>query len=344
MVFEDQDPEVAEPVVAGGRQRHVVCHAERQRVRPGHDIEQERQVPGRARHRSDHGEVQFRRQGRRGGRHHPAGRREPDGRLVCVDTTEVCRGAKRSGEVGADGQRAEPGRQGRGRSAGGSTRRTTVIPGVVGGAVDPVEGLDVLQPHGHVGLAEHDRARGLEPGDLYRVLGRQVVAVRRHAPSGGQSGDVVRLLDRHRDAEQRSDVAAGACLVRVTCRGPGAVEVRHTDRVDRLVVPLDARDRFIGQLRRGHFTGAQGSAEFFGCSKVPVHDGDRTGGCEKPRNVARRNGVGTWNGGVSGRRRPPTRVPGPRTARHALPTQEQLQLQQFGGGAQQKDALTSVMP
>ncbi|PJN01603.1 hypothetical protein CG740_17560 [Streptomyces sp. CB01201] len=27
-----------------------------------------------------------------------------------------------------------------------------------------------------------------------------------------------------------------------------------------------------------------------------------------------------------------------------LPTQEQLQLQQFGGGAQQKEALTSVMP
>lgn len=39
-----------------------------------------------------------------------------------------------------------------------------------------------------------------------------------------------------------------------------------------------------------------------------------------------------------------TRVPGRLPARHALPAQEQLQLQQFGGGAQQKDALASVMP
>ncbi|WP_244203264.1 amidase family protein, partial [Streptomyces rhizosphaericus] len=46
MVVEDQDPEVAESLVAGGRQGHLVCHTERQRVRSGHDVEQERQVAG----------------------------------------------------------------------------------------------------------------------------------------------------------------------------------------------------------------------------------------------------------------------------------------------------------
>jgi hypothetical protein len=65
MLVEDQDPEVAEPLVARGRQRHVVRHAERQRVRPGYHVEQEREVAGGARHRPDHGEVQVDRQRRR---------------------------------------------------------------------------------------------------------------------------------------------------------------------------------------------------------------------------------------------------------------------------------------
>jgi len=89
-----------------------------------------------------------------------------------------------------------------------------------------------------------------------------VVPVRGHAPRRGQPGDVVRLLDRHRDAEQRPVLAAGACLVGGARGGPGAVEVRHADRVDGLVVPFDTGDRLVGQFRRGHVTGAQGGGEF----------------------------------------------------------------------------------
>ncbi len=113
MLLEDQDPEVAEPFVARGRQRQVVRHTERQRVRSGHDVEQEREVAGSARHRTDDGEVNVGRQGRRGRRDHTAARRQPECRLVCVDTAEVCGGAQRTGDVRADGQRAESGRQGR---------------------------------------------------------------------------------------------------------------------------------------------------------------------------------------------------------------------------------------
>jgi hypothetical protein len=36
MLLENQDPEVADPLVPRGRQRHVVRHAARQRVRSGH--------------------------------------------------------------------------------------------------------------------------------------------------------------------------------------------------------------------------------------------------------------------------------------------------------------------
>lgn len=56
MLVENQDPEVAEPLGARGRQRQVVRFAERPRVR-SHDVEQEREVAGSARHRTDDGEV-----------------------------------------------------------------------------------------------------------------------------------------------------------------------------------------------------------------------------------------------------------------------------------------------
>ncbi len=186
-------------------------------------------------------------------------------------------GAQRTADVGADGQRAESARQGRRRSAGGSARRAAVVPRVVGRAVDLVETLDVLQPQGHIGLAEHHRAGGLDPRHLHRVLGRHEVPVLGHAPGRGQPGDVVGLLDRHRNAEQRSVLAAGTRLVGAARGGPRAVEVRHTDRVDHLVVPLDTGDRLVGQFHRGHFTGTQRGRQLFSRLKTPLHESDPNG-------------------------------------------------------------------
>jgi hypothetical protein len=113
MLVEDQDTEVAEPLVARRRQRQVVRHTERQRVRTGHYVEQEREVAGSARHRTDNGEVKVDRQCRRVRRDHTAIRRQPECRLVSVDTAEMRGSAQRTGDVGADGQRAESRRQGR---------------------------------------------------------------------------------------------------------------------------------------------------------------------------------------------------------------------------------------
>lgn len=113
MFVEDQHPEVAEPFVARGRQPQLVRHAERQRIRSGHDVEQEGEVAGGARHRTDDGEVEVDRQGRCGRRDHPAAGRQPECRLVCVDTAEVRGGAQRTADVGADRQRAESARQSR---------------------------------------------------------------------------------------------------------------------------------------------------------------------------------------------------------------------------------------
>lgn len=273
---------VAEPIVARGRQGHVVGLAERQRVRSGHDVEQEREVAGGARHRTDDGEVVVDRQGGPWWRDHAAGRRQSERRLVRVDTAEVRGGAQRTGEVGAHGERAEPGRQGRRRSAGGPARRAFAVPRVVGGAVDLVEALQILQTQRDIGLAEHHRACGLEPRHLHRVLGRCEVPVLRHAPGRGHPGHVVALLDRDRNTQQRPILAPAERLVGMTRRRPGSIEVGHADRVDLPVVPLDPGDRRLGQFRRGHLTSAQRGRQLFGRPQVLIHGSDANGMPRRP--------------------------------------------------------------
>ncbi len=272
---------------AGGRAvGQAVGHAERQRVRAGHDVEQEGEVAGAACHRADDREVGLGGVRRRGRRDHAPARGQAEGRLVGVDAAEVRGGAQRTGDVRPDGQRAEPGRQGRRRSAGRTARRTGVVPGVVGGAVDVVEALHILEGRRHVGLAEDHRARLPEPRHLHRVLGGDVVPVCRDAPGRGQPGDVVRLLDRHRQPEQRPVLASGACLVGGVCGGPCPVEVRYADGVDGLVVPLDTGDRLVGQFHRGDITGAQRGHEFLGRRKVlSIHGIDRNDHPDEPRNA-----------------------------------------------------------
>ncbi len=261
--------------MARGRQRHPVRHAERERVRPGHDVEQQPEVAGRARHRADNRQVPVDRQRGHGRRDHAPARRQPERRLVRVDPAEVGGGAQRTGDVGPDGQRPEPARQRRRRPSGGATGCTSLVPGVVGGPVHLVEALHVLQPQRHVGLAQHHRTRRPEPRHLHRVLGGYVVTVLGHPPGRGQPGDVVRLLDRHGDAQQRPLPAPGARPVGGAGGLAGAVEVRHAYRVDRPVVPLDTGDGGIGQLHRGHVTGAQGAEQTLGGRKGQVHARDR---------------------------------------------------------------------
>jgi hypothetical protein len=57
MLLKDQYSEVAEYLVARGWQRHCVCHTVCQWVGSGHHVEQECEVTGSARHRTDDGEV-----------------------------------------------------------------------------------------------------------------------------------------------------------------------------------------------------------------------------------------------------------------------------------------------
>lgn len=66
----------------------------------------------------------------------------------------------------------------------------------------------------------------------------------------------------------------GTRLVGAACGGPRTVEVRHADRVDRIVVPFETGDRRGGQFRGDHFTGPQGSGELLGRRKIRAHGPD----------------------------------------------------------------------
>jgi hypothetical protein len=81
------------------------------------------------------------------------------------------------------------------------------------------------------------------------IRGGDVPGKARDPPGGGESLDVVGLLDRHGDAvEGARRVAGGDRLVGARGRGERPVEVAHHDRVDLGVVFLDALDVKFGQL------------------------------------------------------------------------------------------------
>ena len=106
----------------------------------------------------------------------------------------------------------QPGRQRRGRPAAGAARGQRRVPGVGGGAVHQVVGEPLDAELRLVGLADHDRPRRAQPGHDQAVPGgRRGVGEPPRAVRGDHPGDVVGVLDQHRQAGQ------GA-------RGPGAVQ------------------------------------------------------------------------------------------------------------------------
>jgi len=71
-----------------------------------------------------------------------------------------------------------------------------------------------------------------------------------NAPRGRKTGDVGALLDGDRHAEQRAAFAACQRPVRLDRHGPCTLEIAHHDRIELVVVRLDARDRAIEQFDR----------------------------------------------------------------------------------------------
>ena len=77
------------------------------------------------------------------------------------------------------------------------------VPGVAGRLEGAVLGRRAHGELVHVGLADHDRARRLEPGDRGGGEGGAVALEDARAAGGGQAGDVQDVLDRQRHAGER---------------------------------------------------------------------------------------------------------------------------------------------
>ena len=101
-----------------------------------------------------------------------------------------------------------------------------------------------------VGLAEDDRARTTEAVDGRRVLGRNALAEGARARSSHDARRVVQVLDRDRDAVERSEPRPRKCtLLGCACLGERRVAHQPHVRVDAVLRLVDARE---DRLRERH--------------------------------------------------------------------------------------------
>ena len=152
------------------------------------------------------------------------------------------RDAYRPADVGAEVAAAQAGRDRGGRTARRAADAPAEVPRIVRRAEQLVVRLRFgVAPPRHVGLAHDDRARGPQRRDRRCVLRRDVIA-QFHSPArAAHPGDRDRVLDRHRDARQRTDVVApGEPLVDGRGVSCGAIEIERDDGVDCGVQPFDA--------------------------------------------------------------------------------------------------------
>ncbi len=131
------------------------------------------------------------------------------GGLQADDAAERGRLADGAAGVAAEGRRSQAGGHGRGRAAGGAARDAARVPGVAGEAGGARLGRRAHRELVHVGLAEQDRAGGLQPSDGRRGVGRPVAG---QDPRGArrvarERAEVV--LERHGHARERGGPLAG---------------------------------------------------------------------------------------------------------------------------------------
>ncbi len=168
------------------------------------------------------------------------------------DAAETGRNADRTADVGAELDRHHAGGHRRRRAAGGAAGRAQRVGRVVGAAIDRIVALPVGEERRHVGLAENHRPGRLQPPNHHGVLVGRPALESLHAPGGRQAGDVERLLDGHRHAEQRRALAARQPGVGLRGGGERPVEVAHHHGVDRRVHRLDPLDRRPRQIGGAH--------------------------------------------------------------------------------------------
>ncbi len=187
-------------------------------------------------------------------------RQPAEGGLEAEHAAQGRRHADRAVGVRPQGERDQPRRHRRRRTAGGAAGDAGGIVGIAGRAVVAVLGGEAVGVLVHVERPDHDRAGGFEAGDQGGVGGRgRIVLLDDRARQGHLALHVVEVLDRHRDAGQRTRIAALAHRFVDLARGrQGAGREHGGEAVEGLVGQADAAEHGLG-----HLQGAEPSAAHF---------------------------------------------------------------------------------
>ncbi len=108
---------------------------------------------------------------------------------------------------------------------------------------------------GHLGLADHDRARRAQPADDLGV-GWSGVRVRPSPAAGDLAGDVDLILDGDRDAEQRRKIALSHPSIDFVRLLERPLAIHRGEGVELAVEPIDPAKRHLNKLPRGDGTAA----------------------------------------------------------------------------------------
>ena len=164
-----------------------------------HGIVGKREVAGAARQRAEMIEACREREGARACQ-------PPVSRLEAEQATERSRHADRAVGVGGERQRHQPARHRAGRAAGRAAGHAARIMRIARGAGMHVLAGEVVGVFAHVERAHQDGPGGFEPFDQNRIAGRgRPGLVDLGARQRRQARDVEQVLDRERNARQRSE-------------------------------------------------------------------------------------------------------------------------------------------
>ena len=213
------------------------------RVRARHRLQHQSSIAHGAGHRPDVGDLVV-------VRHRPV-RHPPVGWLEAEDAAEVGRHADGARTVGALVQRPVARRGGGGGSGGGGTSVVAFLPGVRGDAGKrAVAHAGPAELRGG-GLAEDDGTGLFQPRNHRRVHRRHMALQRMGAPLGGDPGGLGQILDRDRQAEERTRGVASRQRGLRSLRGvAGALGGECGEGVDAGLAGLDAGQHGVDQLDR----------------------------------------------------------------------------------------------
>ncbi len=159
----------------------------------------------------------------------------------------------RPADVTADLERGHPRRESSRASASAAARRAAEIPGVARTPVHGAVGLPVPERHRNVRLPEQAGAGGEHQAGDRPVVRRAIAPQRLDASRLRQSRHLRRLLERHRQPEQRTALSGRPRLVSACSRFQGTLWGTQRNRVEHAVVTVDPREVHLDQLdRTGH--------------------------------------------------------------------------------------------